>query len=77
MDLDQLRSEMHHMSHDLVEQMRDSETNLLKAFYNYAETSNKRLTMVEMANAGVQDRLAGLENRILEVEKRLNMPPTS
>ncbi|HEX5431819.1 MAG TPA: hypothetical protein VFW83_07625 [Bryobacteraceae bacterium] len=43
---DQLHSEAVHNYNDLVEQIRDSETELLKAFYSFAEANNKRIIQV-------------------------------
>jgi hypothetical protein len=37
-----LRSEMHHMEDALVARIADSETKLLKAFYTFAESNQKR-----------------------------------
>ncbi len=59
----------------LGEMIRESETNLLKAFYSYADTNNKRVDNLETSDAGIVARVSTLENRILEIEKRLNMPP--
>lgn len=70
-----LRSEMHHMYDNLVERMADSETKLLKAFYSYAEGNDKRVGQIETSNASMLGRLATVENRVLEIEKRLNLPP--
>ena len=55
--------------------IRDSETRLLQAFYSFAETNQKRLTEVEREAAAVKERLALIEGRLTDVEKRLNMPP--
>lgn len=41
--IEQLRSEMNHQYNDVVERITDSETRLLKAFYTFAETNNKRM----------------------------------
>jgi len=87
-DLDLLRNEltarmdkfevrMDTQEERLTELIRGIETSLLKAFYGYAETNNKRISMVEGAQAGVTDRLAILENRVLEIERRLNTPPAA
>ena len=70
----QLRAETQHMYNDLVERISDSETKLLKAFYTFAETNQQRLTQVEATASAVITRLATLESRITDVEKRLNMP---
>ncbi len=55
---------------------RESETRLLQAFYGFAEATNKRFNQIE-GNTGIfLNRLGTVENRLLEVEKRLNIPPT-
>lgn len=74
---EQLSSEMHHIYNDLVERMSDSETRLLKAFYVYAEGNNKRVVEVEGNEAALRDRLGTLEDRVLQIEKRLNLPPAA
>ena len=73
----QLRSEMAHTHQDLVERMERSETNLLKACYGYAESTDKRLGNIDANIALFPNRLGTLESRGLEVEKRLNIPPTT
>jgi hypothetical protein len=60
-----------------TEAIRDSETKLLQAFYSFAETNNKRFVQGEAATAMAVSRLTTLESRVLELEKRLNMPPTA
>jgi len=76
-DVEMLRSEMHHQYRDLVEQMRDGQTELLKAFYNFATATNQKTTLLETNEAALRGRLSALETRMLEVEKRLNMPPAA
>jgi len=39
-DIEQLRSEVNHGYNDLVERMADSETRLLKAFYEFAQPTS-------------------------------------
>ena len=76
-DFEQLRSEMNHGYNDLAERITDSETRILKAFYAYAETNQARMAQVEGNVAGVVHRVHALEERLLQVEKRLNMPPAA
>ncbi len=76
-EVSQLRSEMNHIHQDLVERMERSETNLLKAFYGYAESTDKRLSNIDANVALFLNRLGTLESRVLAVEKRLNIPPTA
>jgi hypothetical protein len=73
-DIDPLRSEMNHQYRDLVERFDDSTTRLVNAFYAAAETDSKRITLVEGNEAAVRSRLGTLEDRMMAVEKRLNMP---
>jgi hypothetical protein len=75
--VEQLRSEMQHNYNDLAERITDGETRLLKAFYGYAESNQKRMVEVEGNEAALRSRLGTLEGRVLEVEKRLNIPPSS
>jgi hypothetical protein len=75
-DLEQLRSEVNHVHDDLVERISDSETRLLQAFYSFADSNNKRLVQGEAATALVISRVTTLEDRVLQLEKRLNIPPS-
>ena len=74
-DIQQLRTDMNHQYRDVVERISDSETKLLQAFYTYAESNQKRVAAIEMESAGLKSRLSTIEDRLTEVEKRLNMPP--
>lgn len=56
--------------------IRDSETRLLQAFYGFAEATNKRFNQIDWNMGIFLSRLGTVENRLLEVEKRLNIPPT-
>ena len=59
------------------ELVHDSETRLLQAFYGFAEATNKRFNQID-GNVGIfLNRLGTLESRVLELEKRLNIPPTA
>ena len=60
---------------ELFERLHDTETKLLTAFYGFAESNNKRLQQVEGNETLLLSRVVTLESRVLELEKRLNMPP--
>ncbi len=66
---------MNHQYRDLVERITDSDTKLLKVFYNFGLTNNQRMTELEGNDAGLRQRIGTIEVRLLEVERRLN--PTS
>jgi DNA anti-recombination protein RmuC len=74
---EQLRSEFHHSFDELKENLRDTQTEFLKAFYSFAESNQKRQYQVENNVETVMSRLATLETRLLQVEKRLNLPPAA
>jgi hypothetical protein len=74
-DLLDLGDRVNRRFEELVELMRDNETKLLGAFYSFAETNQKRLSEVEREPAAIKERLASLESRVTNVEKRPNMPP--
>ena len=76
-DIEQLRSEFHHGFDDLKEAMRDVQTELLKAFYGYTQTTDVKLKEAETSDIGLRQRLTVVEERLLEVEKRLNFPPAA
>jgi hypothetical protein len=73
--LEIFRGEMNHNYSDLVERIGDGQTELLKAFYSYANGNNKRCAELEGNEGAFRSRLATMEDRLLEVEKRLNIPP--
>ena len=75
--LEILRTEQNHRYDDLVERISDGQTELLKAFYSYATGTNKRMAELEGNEGAFRSRLATIEDRILEVERRLNMPPAN
>ncbi|HUI56454.1 MAG TPA: hypothetical protein VLY04_15875 [Bryobacteraceae bacterium] len=62
---------------ELTEVIGDSETKLLRAFYSFAESNQTRFGQVEANTNAVIARLATLESRVIELEKRLNMPPAA
>jgi hypothetical protein len=61
----------------LREQIRDSETRLLTAFYDFAKSNQQRLSALESSDASLSRRVGSIEDRLLEVEKRLNLPPAA
>ena len=71
---DMLRAELHHIQDDLKEAMRDGQTELLKAFYNFGQSNSKRLMELEGNEAAIRSRLGTIEERLMEVERRLNLP---
>jgi hypothetical protein len=71
---EQLRSEFQHGFDDLKETMRDGQTEILRAFYSFAESNQTRLTGTERESAALKERIGILERRLTEVERRVNFP---
>lgn len=74
-DIEQLRSEMNHIHHDLAERMHDTETRLLKAFYNFVESNQKRMVELEVNEVAIRSRkhrITAHRNR-----KTAQHPPTA
>jgi hypothetical protein len=59
---------------ELTETMRQIETNLLTDFHRYGKGQQIRLHSLETRDAGVIERLAIIEERLLHLESR--RPPT-
>jgi hypothetical protein len=74
---DQLHSEGEHRFNELRESISDSQTEVLKAFYSFVQSNQERVRATEDAEAALKKRLAVLEDRMVEVERRLNMPPAA
>ena len=72
---DQLRSEFQHRFDDLKESLRDVQTELLRAFYSFAQSTEVKLKDSEVADFMLRQRLSAVESRVTEIEKRINLPP--
>ena len=59
---------------ELVEKMRDIETNLLTEFHRYAKGQQARMHTLESTDHDLILRLATIEERLLALESR--RPPT-
>jgi len=66
-DIQDLRAEM-------VESVRSIQAELLKAFYAFAESNLKRFAEIETEGEALKSRIATLEARLLQIERRVNFP---
>ena len=76
-DIEQLRSATKgrfDAYRDLVERMDNNHTRLMKAFREFDETNSKRIALAEGSQAAFRNWLGTLEDRMMAVEKRLNVP---
>jgi len=72
-----LEGEISEVEARLTEKMRDMQTELPKAFYGFTESVQSRFKAQDDTESGLKHRLTVLETRLLEVERRLNMPPAA
>jgi predicted nucleic acid-binding Zn-ribbon protein len=73
--LEMLRTEVQHGYDDLREAIRDSQTEMLKAFYSFAQSNSKRFAELEGNEAAIRSRLGTIEDRLMELERRVITPP--
>lgn len=73
----EMKADLGALEERVMESMREVETNLLKAFYGWAQSTDKRLNLSEATDANYASRLGAVETRLLEVEKRLRIPPAA
>jgi hypothetical protein len=78
-DIAEVKHDMAGMENRLSERIRDSQTEILKAFLPYQESQNLRLRTLEAklsnTDTGITERMAILERRLAEIEKRLLLNP--
>ena len=70
-----MESRMQAMEDRLIEAFRDSQTELLKAFYSFTESNRQRVSQVEANQASLITRVGTLEDRITDLERRIISPP--
>ncbi len=74
-NVEEMRSEFHHAYDDLRETIRDTQTEMLKAFYGFAQSTDAKLKESELADMMLRSRLSAVESRVTEIERRINQPP--
>src|ERR1017187_5816651 len=75
-DLAEVRTEMKAMEDRLIEAFRDSQTELLKAFYSFTESNRQRVSQLEGNQASLINRVGTLEDRMTDLERRIiSQPP--
>lgn len=72
-----LDNKLQDLKDELIEAIRDSQTEVLRAFYGFSQTVQERFKELDDADGGIKRRMGVLETRVLEIEKRLNIPPSA
>ena len=63
--------------HRMEQLLSDMEGRIITSHYRLAESMQQRIKQAEGNQAAFNARLATIEERLLEVEKRLNIPPAA
>ena len=71
------KEDLVNLKDELVEVFRDSQTEILTAFYGFSQTIQDRFKENDQTEASLKRRLGTVEARLLEIEKRLNLPPAA
>ena len=74
---DATKTDLKGLRDELVEAIHDAETKLLKAFYDYAESNRLRMVTIEVEETNLSKRLAIVEDKLLAIEKKLDLPNAS
>ncbi len=70
-ELGALKKELkNELKDEVTELIRDVETSLLTAFHGYGKGQALRMHVLEVGDAAVNQRLAALEERVLNLETR-------
>lgn len=70
-----LKIEIRSQKEELMDAMRQIETNLLTEFHRYAKGQNARVHNTEVSEYDLKVRLSVLEDRVLSLETRI--PPSA
>ncbi len=57
-----------------VEALHDTETKLLRAFYGWAEATQKHFADLERSDISLRERIDTCERRITELERKVDFP---
>ncbi len=74
-DIAEVRTEMKAMEDRLIEAFRDSQTELLKAFYSFTESNRQRVSQLEGNQSSLITRVGALEDRMTDLQLRTITPP--
>ena len=69
-DLGVSRVELGEVKVELMDRIERVETTLLTEFHKYAQSSERRMLATEVSNHTLSDRVAALETRVRELERK-------
>ena len=73
----EFKSDLTDLRDELIEAFRDGQTETLKAFYGFIQTIQERFKENDATESALKRRMTTLESRLIDIEKRLNIPPSA
>ena len=71
------KDDLQNLKDELLEAFRDGQTEMLRAFYSFAQSADVKFKETELDDIMLRQRLTAVESRLTEVEKRLHLPPAA
>jgi hypothetical protein len=68
------KGDLQDLKDELLEAFRDNQTELLKAFYSFTESNRQRVSQLEGNQGALITRIGILEDRMVELERKVNFP---
>jgi TolA-binding protein len=76
--IEQMRDMQVRNNEALIEQMRDMQSEIIRVFMTFQESNAHRFDRVEKSDSSLAERLAAMERRMAEIEKKLfKVPPAA
>lgn len=72
---DELKRYLDERFDQVMERIHDTETRIVRVFMEFQERNETRDTAQEKAASALADRLASVERRLREIEKKLLLEP--
>jgi outer membrane protein TolC len=69
------KADLQALEERLTETIRDAQTEVRKAFYGFAESNRQRVAQLEGNQGALITRIGVLEDRMLQLERKINFPP--
>ena len=71
----EVNTRFHEFEHRMEQLLHDMEGRIITSNYRLADSINARLTQEERESVSFKSRLAIIEDRLTDLERRVNMPP--
>ena len=70
-----LLTKMQEQEEHMIEQMRDMQTEIIRVFMQFQQRNETRDSAQEKVSAALNERMASVEHRLLQIEAKLLLEP--